>query len=282
MIVLHLSDSRRSALAQSPEKLLVNPLAERLRGGGLALTLMVRHARTVDIALAARTCGFDGLFFDLQHGVIPEHEVSQMAVAAMNMGVAPLVRVPEKDYAAALRMLDNGALGIIMPEVTTAEDARNAVAACKFPPVGNRGAFGSWAHFAYRSLPAAEMRKAMNEATLLILMVESKTAIDNIEAIAAVPGVDVVHIGTNDLSTDLGHPGELAHPDVMAAIERVVKACNKHGKYAGVGGLTGGDAVKSLPHVIKLGARFITSASEWNLMLAAGTEHVRQLRALAP
>ncbi len=261
--------------------LLVNPVLERLKRGELALTLMVRHARTVDIALAAKTCGFDGLFFDLQHGVIPEHEISQMAVAAMNMGVAPLVRVPEKDYAAALRMLDNGALGIIMPEVTTVEDAKNAVAACKFPPVGNRGAFGSWAHFAFRSLPAAEMRKAFNEAALLILMIESKAALDNIEAIAAVPGVDVIHIGTNDLSTDLGRPGELTHPDVMAAIERVVKACRKHGKFAGVGGLTGGDAVKRLPDVIKLGARFITSASEWNLMMAAGTERVKALRALA-
>ena len=267
-------------MASSPQ--LTNPLAERLKRGGLGLTLMIRHARTVDIALAARTCGFDGLFFDLQHGVIPEHEISQMAVAAMNMGVAPLVRVPEKDYAAALRMLDNGALGIIMPEVTTAEDARNSVAACKFPPVGNRGAFGSWAHFGYRGLPAAEMRKAMNDATLLILMVESKAAIDNIDAIAAVPGVDIIHIGTNDLSTDYGHPGELTHPEVMAAIERVVAACRKHGKVAGVGGLTGGDAVKSLPHVIQLGARFITSASEWNLMLAAGTERVKALRALDP
>src|SRR5688572_5052040 len=143
----------------SSSSLLVNPLAERLKSGGLGLTLMIRHARTVDIALAAKTCGFDGLFFDLQHGVIPEDVVSQLAVAAMHIGVTPLVRVPEKDYAAALRMLDNGALGIIMPEVTTADDARQSVAACKFPPIGNRGAFGSWAHFAYRSLPATEMRK---------------------------------------------------------------------------------------------------------------------------
>jgi len=250
--------------------------------GGLGLTLMVRHARTVDIALAAKTCGFDGLFFDLQHGVIPEHEISQMAVAAMNVGVTPLVRVPEKDYAAALRMLDNGALGIVMPEVTTVEDARMAVAACKFPPVGNRGAFGSWAHLGYRAVPAVEARQAMNDATLLILMVESRAAIDNIEAIAAVPGVDVVHIGTNDLSTDLGHPGELTHPEVLAAIERVVAACRKHGKVAGVGGLTGGDVVNSLTPVIKLGARFITAGSEWNLMLAAGQERVRALRALTP
>lgn len=259
---------------------LVNPVAERLRKGDIALNLMIRHARTVDIALAARTCGFDGLFFDLQHGVIPEFEISQMAVAAMNMGVAPLVRVPEKDYAAALRMLDNGAMGIILPEVTTVEDAKNSVAACKYPPVGNRGAFGGWANFGYRAVPAAEARKAMNDSTLLILMIESKAALDNIEEIAAVPGVDVIHIGTNDLSTDLGHPGQLAHPDVLAAVQRVVKACKANGKYAGVGGLTGGDAVKALPEVIKLGAQFITSASEWNLMMSAGIERVKALRAL--
>jgi len=262
--------------------LLSNPLAERLRKGELALTLMVRHARTVDIALAAKACGFDGLFFDLQHGVISEHEISQMCVAAMNVGVAPIVRVPEQDYAAALRMLDNSALGIVMPEVTTVEDARNAVAACRFPPVGNRGAFGSWPHFGYRAVPAAEARKALNEATLLVLMIESKAALENVEAIAAVPGVDVVHIGTNDLSTDLGHPGELTHPEVLAGIERVVKACRAHGKHAGVGGLTGGDVVKMVTPVVKLGARFITAGTEWNLMLAAGQERVKALRALTP
>lgn len=267
--------------ASNPPQL-VNPLAERLHKGELGLTLMIRHTRTVDIALAARVCGFDGLFFDLQHGVIPEHEVSQMAVAAMNMGVAPLVRVPEKDYAAALRMLDNGALGIIMPEVTTVEDARNAVNACKYPPLGNRGAFGGWAHFGYSAVPAAAARQAMNDATLLILMIESRAALDNIEEIAAVPGVDVIHIGTNDLSTDLGHPGELTHPDVLAAIGRVAKACKANGKYAGVGGLTGGDVVKMLTPVIQLGVQFITSATEWNLIIAAGTERVKALRAITP
>ena len=259
---------------------LVNPLAERLRAGGLGLTLMIRQARTVDIALAAKTCGFDGLFFDLQHGVVPEDAISQIAVAAISMGVTPLVRVPEKDYAAALRMLDNGALGIIMPEVTSVKDAADSVAACKYPPLGNRGAFGGWPHFGYRPVPAAEARRALNDATLLILMIESKAALENIESIAAVPGVDVIHIGTNDLSTDLGHPGELTHPEVLAAIERVVKACRAHGKIAGVGGLTGGDVTRRLTPVVKLGARFITAATEWNLMMAAGTERVKALRAL--
>lgn len=259
---------------------IANPLAERIRSGGLGLTLMIRQARTVDIALAAKACGFDGLFFDLQHGVVPEDVISQLSIAAMSAGVTPLVRVPEKDYAAALRMLDNGALGIIMPEVTTVKDAQDSVAACKYPPIGNRGAFGGWPHFGFRSVPATEARKALNDATLLVLMIESKAALDNIEAIAAVPGVDVIHIGTNDLSTDLGHAGELTHPDVLAAIERVVKACRAHGKTAGVGGLTGGDVAKMLTPVVKLGARFITAATEWNLMISAGTERVKALRAL--
>ena len=77
-------------MASSSVPLMSNQLAERLRKGELGLTLMIRHARTVDIALAAKTCGFDGLFFDLQHGVIPEQEISQMAVAAMNVGVTPI------------------------------------------------------------------------------------------------------------------------------------------------------------------------------------------------
>jgi 2-keto-3-deoxy-L-rhamnonate aldolase RhmA len=257
-----------------------NPLLERLRRGELALTLMVRHARTVEIALAAKACGFDGVFFDLQHGVVPEHEISQMAVAALGAGVAPIVRVPENDSAAALRMLDNGALGIVMPDVTTAEDARRAVAACRFPPVGRRGAFGNWAHFGYRPVPADEARRALDEATLLVAMIESRAALENVEAIAAVPGVDVLHVGTNDLSTDLGHPGELVHPEVLDAIERVARACRAHGKHAGVGGLTGGDIAKALAPAIERGARFVTAASEWGLMLAAGRERVAALRAL--
>jgi len=260
---------------------LVNPLAERLKEGGLGLALMIRHARTVDIALAARTCGFDALYFDLQHTSTPEETVAQISVAAMGAGVAPLVRVPDRDYGTALRMLDSGAMGIVMPDVCTEEDARRAVEHCKFAPIGNRGAYGSWPHFAYRTPAAVEARRMLNDSTLLIVMIENKAALDNVEAIAAVPGVDIVHIGSNDLATDLGVPGELTHPSVLAAVERVVNACRKHGKFPGVGGLTGGDA-KRIENVVQLGARFLTAANEWNLMMAAGQERVRVLRALTP
>ena len=256
-----------------------NPLADRLRNGELGLALMLRHARTTDIAIAAQNCGFDALYFDMQHTTITEDQVAQISVAALAWGVTPLVRVPDKGYELALRVLDSGALGIVMPDVCSAEDARQAVAHCKFPPVGNRGAYGIYPQLGYRAVKTTEARAQLNANTLLICMVENCKALESVEEIAAVPGVDIVHVGSNDLATDLGVPGELAHPSVLAAIERVIAACNKHGKVAGVGGLTGGD-VSRIQNVVKMGARFLSAANEWNLLLSAGQERVRILRDL--
>jgi 2-keto-3-deoxy-L-rhamnonate aldolase RhmA len=258
---------------------LVNPLATRLRAGEVGLALMIKHARTVDIALAARTCGFDALYFDLQHSTVPEDAVAQISAAAVQAGITPIVRIPEGGYGTALRLLDAGALGIVVPDLSTAEQAREAVMHCKFAPTGKRSNAGRYPHFSYQPIPAVQTREALDQNTLLIVMIESVAALENVEAIAAVPGVDVVHIGSSDLSSDLGVPGQNTHPKVLAALERVVAACRKHGKVPGMGGLSGGDG-KPYEQVIKLGARFFSAANEWSLMMAAGEERVRMLRAL--
>ncbi len=258
---------------------LKNPLSERLKRGDLGLAMMVRHVTTVDIALAAQVCGFDALYFDLQHSPLPENQVAQICVAALGAGVTPLVRIPEKDYGLALRMLDAGALGIVVPDVASADDVRAAVAACKYAPLGHRSGTSSWPHFGYQSMPMVEARKILNDNTLLICMIESKAALDHVEEIAAVPGVDVLHIGSNDLSSDLGIVGELTHPQIKAAFERVVAACRKHGKIPGIGGLAGADT-KNYEYAIKLGARFMSAANEWALLIAAGKERVKAIRGL--
>ena len=260
---------------------LTNPLAARLRAGDIGLALMIRHARTVDIALAAKTCGFDALYFDLQHSTVPEEVVGQVSAAAIQAGITPIVRIPDGGYGTALRLLDAGALGVVVPDLSNAEDAREAVMHCKFAPLGNRSNAGRYPQFAYEAVPAVDARNALNENTLLIAMVESAAALENVEAIAAVPGVDVVHIGSSDLSADLGFPGQNTHPKVISAIERVVAACRKHGKVPGMGGLSGGDP-KHYEQAIRLGARFFSAANEWSLMMSAGEERVRMLRALAP
>ncbi len=266
-------------MSSSSSPLLVNPLMERLRAGGLGLAIQIRHAFTVDIAIGARTCGFDALYFDFQHTPVREETAAQIAAAGVQIGMTSIVRVPEGDYGMALRMLDAGALGIVVPDLTTAEDARRAVAHCKFAPLGQRSAAGSYPHFGYRGVPVPQAREALNNNTTVIAMVESKAALENVEAIAAVPGVDIVHLGSNDFASDLGIPGQLDHPQVLSAIERIVAACHKHGKFPGVGGLAGADP-RRFEQVVKLGGRFLSAANEWSLMMSAGTQRVQALRAL--
>ena len=170
----------------NPDRLL-NPLAARLRAGELGLALMIKHARTVDIALAAKTCGFDAIYFDLQHSTIPEDVVTDVSSAAVQAGIASIVRIPERGYGTALRVLDGGALGIVVPDLSSAADAQEAVSHCKFAPLGNRSNAGRYPHFAYRAVPAVEARKQLDENTLLIVMVESAVALENVDSIAAVP-----------------------------------------------------------------------------------------------
>lgn len=259
---------------------ILNTLAARFRADELGLALMVKQARTVDIALAARTCGFDALYFDLQHGTLPEEAVAQVCAAAVHIGITPIVRIPERGYGVALRMLDSGALGIVVPDLACAEDAREAVAHCKFAPVGKRSNASRYPHFAYRAMPRKEMRTILNESTLLIGMVESAAALDDVENMAAVPGLDVLHIGSSDLASDLGVPGENSHPKVIEAVRRVVAACQKNGKVAGLGGFSGGD-IETIGHAVRLGVRFITAANEWSLMMSAAEERARVVRGLA-
>ena len=134
-----------------------NPLAETLAAGRLGVALLVQKVHSVDIALAARTCGFDALSVDLEHSVIPEAAAAQICITAMQVGVTPLVRVPSHAAHHANRLLDAGACGIVAPHVNTAEEARAIVQACRFAPQGQRSVAGNWPHLGYRHCPAGDV-----------------------------------------------------------------------------------------------------------------------------
>ena len=259
---------------------MLNPLAARLRAGQLGLALMVKHARTVNIALAAKTCGFDALYFDMQHGGVSEDAVAEISAASVHVGLPSLVRIGSGDYGCALRMLDCGVLGIIVPDLASASDAREAVEYCKFAPVGRRSNASRYPQFSFRAMSGAETRKQLNDSTLLIGMIESRAALEDVENIASVEGLDVLHVGSSDLASDLGVPGENAHPLVLNAISRVVAACQRHGKVAGLGGFSGGN-LSDIEQALKCGVRFVTAANEWGLMMSAGQERVNALRGLS-
>ena len=255
-----------------------NPLAETLRAGRLGISMIVKQVHCVDIAVAANSCGFDAINIDLEHSVIPEASAAQICVTALHVGITPLVRIPSHDAYYANRILDAGALGIVAPHVGSAEEARAIVRACKFAPRGERSVAGSWPHFGFRNWPAAEARRVLNESTLVIVMIETPEAVESAQEIAAVPGVDIVHIGATDLSDAMGMPGRFDDPAIERCFERVIEACRAHGKFAGAGGLAGVPGV--MQKMVRLGVRFVTAGSEWDFMLGAARQRASLLRQL--
>ncbi len=253
-----------------------NPARERLAKGELALGIGLRQARTVDIAAVMATCGFDWLFIDLEHGTMPLDIAVQISCAALTAGITPLVRVPSRQYALATRALDGGALGIVMPHVDTAEEAKAIVDHLKYPPLGHRSVAGGQAFLGFRPVPIAEATRTMNAQTLVVVMLETPQAIANADSIAAVPGIDVLLIGTNDLAMEMGIPGEFNHAEIARAYERVIAACRRHNKAPGMGGVYVEDL---LAKYIGLGMRMILSGNDLSLIMAGGSQRTKFLRA---
>ena len=217
---------------QSPKELLRNVVKEKLARDELVLSMTVKLVRTVEIAAIASTAGFDSLYIDLEHSSFSLDTTGQICMAALAVGITPFVRVPSKEYVA--RVLDGGALGVIAPHIQSAEDAVEMVRAAKFPPLGNRSFAGALPHFQYRTFASAATFEAVNDATMVIAMIESAEALAAVDEIAAVEGVDVLFIGTNDLCASLGIPGQFTHPDYLRAIDRFFAACRRHGKVPGI------------------------------------------------
>jgi 2-keto-3-deoxy-L-rhamnonate aldolase RhmA len=252
-----------------------NPARERLVKNELALGIGLRQSRSVDIAKMMRASGFDWLFLDLEHSTMSLDTAGQISVAALDAGIAPIVRVPMMQLTMATRALDGGALGIVMPHVDTAEEARAVADALRYPPVGHRSIAGGLPQLDFRTPPVSEVVRVLNEATLVVVMLETPKAIENVDAIAAVPGIDVLLIGTSDLSLEMGVPGQPGHEKIQDAYTKVIAAARKHGKWPGMGGIYSGPEAT---RYIQMGARFVLAGNDLSLLMAAATERANTWR----
>lgn len=252
-----------------------HPLKALFRAGQVALGMNVRLARSGDIARIAKSTGHDFIFIDAQHSIFDRETIAHIAQVALAVGVAPLVRVRGCDDPDVQVLLDNGVSGIVFPDVSTPEEARRAVARARFPPLGRRSLGGGYPQFDYRALPAAEAVAALEENTLVVCMIETREGLDNVEEICAVEGVDVIHVGSNDLLSALGRPGAFGGPEHLAAVERVIAAALRRGKVPGVGGDRN---LARQAQFIRQGARFITTNSEIAFILAEGARVTGELR----
>jgi 2-keto-3-deoxy-L-rhamnonate aldolase RhmA len=210
-----------------------NKVKRSLKEGGIALGTMVFEFSSTGIGRIAAAAGADFVIFDMEHTGWSIETLRGLLAATRPAELAPMVRVPATQYHFISRALDLGALGLMVPMVESAEQAREIVQFAKYPPRGRRGACFGVAHDDYTGGNVAEKMRRANEEQLLIAQVETVAGIENLEAIGAVEGIDVLWIGHFDLTSSMGIPGEFQHPIFQAALDRVLETCGRHGKPAG-------------------------------------------------
>ena len=226
----------------------------------------------------AKAAGFDWLFIDMEHGAFSVNEATQLCIAALPTGVTPIVRVCFGALDEATRALDNGALGIVIPHVDTPAQAKMVADALRFPPRGTRSWGGGVAVYGYAPPGVAEAQEEINNEILVVAMIETAEAVANADAIAATPGIDVLLIGTSDLSADMGISGQIGHERVQGAYRAVIDACKKHGKFAGMGGIYDDIWAKTY---IGWGAQFVLGGADQMFIMQAATARAKFLSSLA-
>jgi 2-keto-3-deoxy-L-rhamnonate aldolase RhmA len=252
-----------------------NPLKEMMKAGKVALGMNIRLARSGDIARIAKSTGHDFIFIDGQHAIFSLETISHISQVALGCGITPLVRVRSVDDQDVQVLLDSGVMGIVYPDVNTAAEARRAVNRAKFPPIGKRSAAGAYPIFDYRPVPMGQMVSALNESTLVVCMIETPEGVKNVDEIAKVDGVDVIHIGANDLLTAMGKPGAFGDPEGAKVIDHVISVTIANGKIPGMGG------DRNIPRqmeYIRKGARFLTTNSEIAFIMAEASRVTGELR----
>ena len=256
-----------------------NRALDQLRSGQLAIGVGLRQARTVDTAKAMRTAGFDWLFIDMEHNSMDIDTAVQISVAAQDAGISPIVRVPGYEHYHATRALDGGAQGVVVPHVDNPATAEQIASNCRYPPIGHRSITGALPQLGFETHPLKDATEAINRETLVVVMLESPEAIDNVQAIAAIPGIDALLIGTNDLSLEMGIPGELGHPDVVAAYASVIAACKTHGKYAGMGGVY---KPELMAKYIEMGTQLILAGNDISFLMESARRQASAVREMLP
>ncbi|MEO9827513.1 MAG: aldolase/citrate lyase family protein [Paracoccaceae bacterium] len=195
---------------------------ERLQGTD-RLTAHIVNIPSATVTQAIAAAGADAVIVDFEHGAIDHASAHAMIAATAGTNCAPLVRVAENDTAQVKRVLDLGAEGVVFPLIRSAEEAQRAVASLHYPPNGNRG-FGPFMAHARWGIPLMDYREAVDDKVVCCLLIETRDAVENIDAICAVPGIDLIIPATFDLSTDLGVSGQFDHPDLHAALTKIEDA----------------------------------------------------------
>ena len=248
-----------------------NPWRDRILRGEICSVMSCKFVVSNEIAMMAKMAGIDGMFIDMEHSVLTIRDVSQLVTACNYVGVSPIVRIPSKSHWHLSRILDAGAAAVVIPHCETVQQVKDIVKDAKYAPLGHRGCANNQAILNFQSVPTLEQNALLNRETLVIPMIETPGAVDLADEFFAIDGVDGILVGSNDLCTDLGIPGQYDTPQYLDSVEKVIEAGVRAGKPVGIGGIGGR---------LDLLERFFQKGATWSLsggdgaMLQAGMKQL--------
>ncbi len=257
--------------------MLENRVKQTLKNGGWVSGPIVEEIFSVGPVKVLANAGHDFLWFDTEHNMYDWQTLLTVVQYSRAIGIVPLIRVTDLSYAAIARALDTGAMGVVIPRVDNREQVEQVVSFAKYPPLGRRGA-GGMARNGYEPLSAGEAVEYGNAETMVVVQIESPEGAERADEIASVPGVDVVCIGPQDLSINMGVPGKFDDPGFVQTIAGVAEAAARHGVACG---MVSRDAA-SFKGWYDLGCRFLVCNSDLSLIGQQATRDTQALREALP
>jgi 4-hydroxy-2-oxoheptanedioate aldolase len=252
-------------------------LRDALRGEELVLCLALLNSRTPDVPAVAAACGYDAVYVDLEHTPTSLDTAQMLCVSALGAGISGLVRVPSHDPSVIARVLDGGAVGVIVPHINSRDEAQEIVHAARFPPLGHRSISGPNAVSGYQPRTAPQLVELLERRTVVAVMIETPEAVQSADSIASVGGIDMMLVGPSDLTAEMGIHGQYENDHFHHAVESVAAACRSHGLALGIAGIKSLDL---LNRFVGLGLRFISAGTDIGMMTEAATTRAQALRGL--
>jgi 2-keto-3-deoxy-L-rhamnonate aldolase RhmA len=253
----------------------VNTVKRALKQGQVQLGCSFYQLRSTDVVRALAAAGLDWMFLDAEHGPFDLETLQDVMRVAVGEGLCPILRVADLQYALIARGLDCGAQGVLFPRVESPELLETAVSWTRFPPMGTRGFGLGPPHFEYETVTVADAIAHVNANVMVILQIETKTALERIDELLAVPNIDAVLIGPGDLSISLGVPGQIDHPLLVSAVETIRDRCERAGIAPGMHFRS----VEVAKRWRDRGIRFLSCNSDIGFLFDKATETVAALKA---
>ncbi len=237
-------------------------LRQRLRDGEVVFGQMVLELFTSGIGPMLAASGMEFVIYDMEHGSCDIPLLAEMVASCRGSSIVPMARVPDMHFQPLSRVLDIGVRGVMVPRVETRAQAEEIVAQLKYAPAGRRGVALGVAHDLYRA-GGPEFFARANEETVVILLLETAKAFENLDEIVAVPGVDVAWMGHFDLTVSMGIPAQFENPRFLESMDALVACCRRHGVAPGFLPATPAAAA----HWIRKGFRAISLGSDIGVLL---------------